>query len=128
MSSKSSIGSLLIYLLISLTLVGLAIYMGFNHPEFQIPRRYGELGAITVAVFGTLMKAYWGYRRLVKLWLLLFAAFAAHIAILGFPLQLYGYNWPLGLKIMMAAGEAMCLMGLIYWLFQFIPYSRAKNV
>ena len=126
LSVKDTLGTLGIYVLTGLSVVGVAIYLGFYQTQIHPSRSLIELTFATSVVFGMLVRAYWKFRRSAKLWLILFVALLAHVSILGFPLNLYSHSWPLLAKTVMFSGEVMLLMILMYWICGFIPDARAS--
>jgi peptidoglycan/LPS O-acetylase OafA/YrhL len=127
LSLKNTLGSLLIYVLAGLSLVGLAIYVGFYHPDYQIAWKWVEFTVITAIVFGVLVQAYWGHRRSVKLWSALLLILILHTLTFSILQRWYEETWPLLAKTAIFTGETMLLILVLHVVLGVIPYSTTRH-
>lgn len=88
---KGEFRDLALYVGLAFALLALIFYMVAYHPNLKLSPVWMQFGWMTVGIFGLLVKAFWSYRRTIRLWICLFLLLPVHAGFLALLLR-----WPLG--------------------------------
>ena len=88
---KGESRDLALYVGVGFALLIFVFYMVGYHPDVKLSPVWTEFGAMTVVIFGSLLKVFWSYRRTIRLWACLLLLLPIHVGFLALLLR-----WPLG--------------------------------
>jgi hypothetical protein len=110
---KRRFSDMFIYIVVGLLVVLLCVLLSSYAPNLKLPDKWLNLGLLTAAVFGYLLKAYWRSLKLARFWIVYSALLGTHLIFRILVLRSVAY-WPLPYLVMSSMVEFIACASAIH--------------